>query len=114
MPGLTVADQIAQMRERFPALRPTLHCSWWVTWIGPVRPLHAEHTIRVGYVRRYWLGDLENHQRVYSGSDISAAGTKSGASGHRESGAACVLARRLSRALKALPLRSRGIAMVTG
>src|SRR6516164_6062040 len=59
MPGLTVADQIAQMRERFPALRPTLHCSWWVTWIGPVRPLHAEHTIRVGYVRRYWLGDLE-------------------------------------------------------
>ena len=59
MTGLTMADQITRMRDQFPDLRQTLHCSWWVTWAGPVRPLHAVHTIRVEYVRRYWLGDIE-------------------------------------------------------
>jgi hypothetical protein len=47
------------MRESFPELREVVHCPWWVTWTGPVRPVLAVHTIRVGYVRRYWLGDIE-------------------------------------------------------
>jgi hypothetical protein len=47
------------MRARFPDLRRTLDSPWWVTWVGPVKPLHAVHTIRIGYVRRYWLGDIE-------------------------------------------------------
>src|SRR6266404_85015 len=59
MTGITMADQIARMRDLFPNLRHTEHCRWWTTWIGPVRPLHAVHTIRVQYVRRYWLGELE-------------------------------------------------------
>jgi hypothetical protein len=59
MTVLAMADQIARMRERFPHLQPTRHCRWWSTWIGPVRPLHAVHTIRLQYVRRYWLGEMK-------------------------------------------------------
>jgi hypothetical protein len=54
-----MADQVARMRDLFPDLRHTEHCQWWVTWVGPVRPLHRAYTIRVQYVRRYWLGELE-------------------------------------------------------
>lgn len=59
MTRLTMADQIARMCDRFPDLRNTLHCPWWATWIGPVRPWLGVYTIRLQYVRRYWLGDLE-------------------------------------------------------
>ncbi len=59
MTGLTMADQIARMCDRFPDFRHTEHCRWWTTWIGPVRPLHGVYTIRLQYIRRYWLGELE-------------------------------------------------------
>lgn len=54
-----MADQVARMRARFPALRHTEHCSWWSSWTGPVQPAHGVYTIRLQYVRRYWLGELE-------------------------------------------------------
>jgi hypothetical protein len=59
MTALPMADQVARMRDRFPALRHTEHCRWWVSWIGPVQPVHRIYTIKVQYVRRYWLDDLE-------------------------------------------------------
>jgi hypothetical protein len=59
MTGLTMAEQVGRMRERFPALRHTEHCRWWATWTGPVRPAHRAYTISIQYVRRYWLGELE-------------------------------------------------------
>lgn len=54
-----MANQIARMRDRFPDLRDAEHCGWWSTWTGPLRPLHAVHIVKIQYVRRYWLGDLE-------------------------------------------------------
>ena len=59
MTGLTMANQIARMRDQFSDLRHTEHCRWWTTWVGPVIPLRAVYTVRVQYVRRYWLGELE-------------------------------------------------------
>jgi hypothetical protein len=59
MTGLAMAEQVARMRERFPALRHTEHCRWWATWTGPVKPLHRVYTIKLQYIRRYWLGELE-------------------------------------------------------
>ena len=54
-----MAGQIARMRDRFPDLRHTEHCGWWTTWTGPLMPLHAIYTVKVQYVRRYWVGELE-------------------------------------------------------
>jgi hypothetical protein len=54
-----MADQIARMRDLFPDMRHMEHSRWWTTWIGPVRPLHRVYTIRLQYLRRYWLGELE-------------------------------------------------------
>src|SRR5260370_2321237 len=59
MSGLPMANQVARMRERFPAFGHTEHCSWWASWTGPVRPAHRVYTIRLQYVRRYWLGEME-------------------------------------------------------
>jgi hypothetical protein len=59
MTGLPMSDQVACMRDRFPALRHTEHCRWWASWTGPVQPVHRVYTIRLQYVRRYWIGDLE-------------------------------------------------------
>jgi hypothetical protein len=59
MTALSMADQVARMRDLFPELRPTWHCSWWVTWTGPVRPLHRKHTISIRYIRRYRIGGME-------------------------------------------------------
>lgn len=54
-----MAGQVARMRNLYPALRHTEHCSWWASWIGPVRPVFRTYTIKLQYVRRYWIGDLE-------------------------------------------------------
>src|SRR5271165_142745 len=59
MTGVAMADQVARMRDLFPALRHTEHCSWWSSWTGPVRPAHRVYTIRLQYVRRYWIEELE-------------------------------------------------------
>jgi hypothetical protein len=59
MSGLAMAEQIARMRDMFPDLKHSEHCRWWTTWTGPLRPLHAVFTVRVQYVRRYWVGDLK-------------------------------------------------------
>ena len=59
MTALSMADQVARMRDLFPELLPTWHCSWWVTWTGQVRPLHRAYTISIQYIRRYWIGELE-------------------------------------------------------
>lgn len=53
---LSVRDEIAEMRRRWPEFQVTGACSHVVTWRGTLTPLRCPYEVRIVYGPRRWLG----------------------------------------------------------
>jgi hypothetical protein len=59
MTAPAIAEQVARMRDLYPAMRVAGQCDWLVSWLGPLQPLQRTYIIDVLYIRRYWIADME-------------------------------------------------------
>lgn len=61
---LSVKDEIAIMRRRWPEFRVTGSCRYVVTWQGVLRPLRGAYEVRILYGPRFWIGDYRITNRA--------------------------------------------------
>lgn len=55
---LSVKDEIAIMRRRWPEFRVTGACRHHVTWRGVLRPFRKSYEVRIAYGPYPWIGDF--------------------------------------------------------
>lgn len=56
--GPTIRAQVERMAELYPGFRVDA-CDWMAVWTGQLRPIRRPYTVRISYIRRYWIGELE-------------------------------------------------------
>ncbi len=55
--GLTIGAQIERMLQLYPDFRVE-SCDWAAIWTGQLRPIRRPYTVRLSYVRRFWIKGL--------------------------------------------------------
>lgn len=56
---MSMAEQIARMRQLYPAFKILFNGGWHVVWEGPLRPLAQTYVVRVERVMHRVIGDLQ-------------------------------------------------------
>ena len=56
---MSMSEQIARMRQLYPAFEVVFNGGWHVVWQGPLRPLSQTYIIRVERMEHRSIGDLE-------------------------------------------------------
>jgi hypothetical protein len=56
---LSIAEQVAQMRDLAPYMRLVVDADWLAAWTGQLRPLQRTYTVAISYIARRRVGDIE-------------------------------------------------------
>jgi len=56
---LSIAEQVAQMRDLAPYMKLVVDADWLAAWTGELRPLQRTYTVAISYVARRRTGGIE-------------------------------------------------------
>jgi hypothetical protein len=62
---LSIAEQVAHMRDLAPYMKLVVDAGWLAAWTGQLRPLQRTYTVAISYVARRRIGGIELVDRYF-------------------------------------------------